>query len=68
MEVGVSLANTMDMRLGALDASGMPLAVVDFGIFLRNEFLDSIYVSQRFEQPPLSYCHLLEEGQEMGRS
>ncbi len=46
MKVGVSLANTKDMRLGALDASGMPLTVVDFRIFPRNEFFDSIYLSR----------------------
>jgi hypothetical protein len=46
MKVGVSLFNTTNMRLGALDANGMFLTVVVFCIFLRNEILDSIYLSR----------------------
>ena len=39
MQIGESLANANNVRLGALDANGMPLAVDDFSVFFRNEIL-----------------------------
>ncbi len=43
MKIGVSLSPAKDVCFGALNSHGMPLAVVDFFVFGRNEILYGVH-------------------------